>query len=472
MATIVLVIGHGKKFFRPQIPLELQRSVNKKRIDHRHHAMDAIVIACTSRQMVNYLNNSNAHDHDKRIDLRNAVCSKTKTDTDGNYRYLVKKPWPTFTEDMAYTLSQMLVSIKQNLRIVNRCSNRYQRYENGKKVTVRQTKGEMLAIRKPLHKMFVYGQVNLRSVKTVSLNVALENPLRIVDKQLKTLVRQLAAQQMSVKQIADYVKKQTDFDVKKVDVYIFSNETNTPLVAIRKPVDTSLTQEKILKSVTDTGIQKILLRHLEANDNKPEFAFSPEGVEEMNKNIVQLNNGRFHQPIYKVRIYEPKGLKFNIGTTGTKATKFVEAAKGTNLFFAVYLDSDGKRNYASVPLNIVVERLKQGMSPVPETNENGDRLLFHLSPNDFVYVPTEEELESGRVNMPIDNSRIYKMVSTTKSECHFIPYFIASPIVQTKELGSNNKSERSWDNIMIKSVCIPITIDRLGQLSIASTLIR
>ena len=462
----------GKKFFRTQIPLELQRSVNKKRIDHRHHAMDAIVIACTSRQMVNYLNNSNAHDHDKRIDLRNAVCSKAKTDTDGNYRYLVKKPWPTFTEDMAYTLSQMLVSIKQNLRIVNRCSNRYQRYENGKKVTVRQTKGEMLAIRKPLHKDSVFGQVNLRSVKTVSLNVALENPLRIVDKQLKTLVRQLAAQQMSVKQIADYVKKQTDFDVKKVDIYIFSNETNTPLVAIRKPVDTSLTKEKILKSVTDTGIQKILLRHLEANDNKPELAFSPEGIEEMNKNIVQLNNGRFHQPIYKVRIYETKGLKFNIGTTGTKATKFVEAAQGTNLFFAVYLDSDGKRNYESVPLNIVVERLKQGMSPVPETNENGDRLLFHLSPNDFVYVPTEEELESGRVNMPIDNSRIYKMVSASGSQCFFVPYFIASPIVPTTELGANNKSERSWDNIMIKSVCIPITIDRLGQLTNASTLIR
>ena len=192
----------------------------------------------------------------------------------------------------------------------------------------------------------------------------------------------------------------------------------------------------------------------------------------MNKNIVQLNNGRFHQPIYKVRIYETKGLKFNIGTTGTKATKFVEAAKGTNLFFAVYLDSDGKRNYESVPLNIVVERLKQGMSPVPETNENGDRLLFHLSPNDFVYVPTEEELESGRVNMPIDNSRIYKMVSASGSQCFFVPYFIASPIVPTTELGANNKSERSWDNIMIKSVCIPITIDRLGQLSNASTLIR
>ena len=192
----------------------------------------------------------------------------------------------------------------------------------------------------------------------------------------------------------------------------------------------------------------------------------------MNKNIVQINTGRFHQPIYKVRIYTPKGLKYPIGSKHVKSKQFVVAAEGTNLFFAVYLDSDGKRNYESVPLNIVVERLKQGMSPVPETNENGDRRLFHLSPNDFVYVPTEEELESGRVNMPIDNSRIYKMVSASSYQCFFVPYFVASPIVPTTELGANNKSERSWDNVMIKSVCIPITIDRLGQLSIASTLIR
>ena len=168
----------GKQFFRTQIPLELQRSVNKKRIDHRHHAMDAIVIACTSRQMVNYLNNSNAHDQDKRIDLRNAVCDKIKIDANSNH-YLVKKPWPTFTEDMAYTLSQMLVSIKQNLRIVNRCSNRYQRYENGKKVTVRQTKGEMLAIRKPLHKDSVFGQVNLRSVKTYDAHKIIKEEYQI-----------------------------------------------------------------------------------------------------------------------------------------------------------------------------------------------------------------------------------------------------------------------------------------------------
>ena len=48
-----------------------------------------------------------------------------------------------------------------------------------------------------------------------------------------------------------------------------------------------------------------------------------------------LNNGNFHQPIYKVRTYE-QADKFAVGQTGNKSTKFVEAAKGTNLFFAIY----------------------------------------------------------------------------------------------------------------------------------------
>ncbi len=39
------------------------------------------------------------------------------------------------------------------------------------------------------------------------------------------------------------------------------------------------------------------------------------------------------------------GNKFQVGYTGNKKTKFVEAAKGTNLFFAIYQDQNGKRNY-------------------------------------------------------------------------------------------------------------------------------
>ncbi|MGB4446304.1 MAG: hypothetical protein WBI58_08750, partial [Dysgonamonadaceae bacterium] len=106
----------------------------------------------------------------------------------------------------------------------------------------------------------------------------------------------------------------------------------------------------------------------------------------------------------------------------------------------------------------------QGYEAVPEKNEKGHRLLFHLSPNDLVYLPTEEEIINRNISIPLDKNRIYKMVSCTGNESHFIPFYIANPIVKTTELGSNNKAQRAWTGEMIKEICIPIKVDRLGNI--------
>ena len=175
-----------------------------------------------------------------------------------------------------------------------------------------------------------------------------------------------------------------------------------------------------------------------------------------------MNGGKLHQPIYKVRVCELQGSKFNVGIIGNKSTKYVEAAKGTNLFFAVYQTENGERTYDSIPLNVVIERQKQGLLSVPEVDENGNKLLFWLSPNDLVYVPTEDEVVNNRIGDKLESKRIYKMVSCTKGEAHFIPCNIAYPIVPVLELGSNNKAQRSWTGEMIKEICLPLKVNRLG----------
>ena len=52
-----------------------------------------------------------------------------------------------------------------------------------------------------------------------------------------------------------------------------------------------------IEGITDTGIQKILKAHLQAKENNPELAFSADGIDEMNRNIVELNGGKPHKPI-------------------------------------------------------------------------------------------------------------------------------------------------------------------------------
>lgn len=474
----------GKKFTTtnsngkliPDMPLEYQKGFSKKRIDHRHHAMDAIVIACANRNIVNYLNNASACKDAKikRHDLKHILCQQ-EFDKDGNYSWTIKLPWKNFIVDIHSALSDIIVSFKHNERIINKTVNLYIKYDKdrGKKVYVKQDKGDNWAIRKPLHKDTVFGEVNLRTKKSLSFNEAMKRPERIVDKPLKSHIQKLIKDGKDINAIKSLFKKQgmsfRGKDISKVDIYIFSNETKDKYFASRTDLSEFLSKikkDKIIStietSITDTGIQKILIRHLESFGNDPSAAFSPDGIDCMNSNIVTLNNDKPHKPIYKVRKYE-KADKFAIGEKGNKSKKFVEAAKGTNLFFGVYKSGDA-RSYESIPLNKVIDNLKQGYPPVPDSNSNGESLLFLLSPNDLVYLPTAEDIERGVVSMPLDRERIYRMVSCTGNRAFFIPYSVATMIVDKVEFSSMNKMERAITGEMIKETCIPLKIDRLGNI--------
>ena len=166
--------GEGHEI--PAMPIELQKGFNKKRIDHRHHAMDAIVIACTTRDHVNLLNNEAAHSKSNinRYQLQRKLRKYEKVIIDGKARDVPKeflKPWDSFTTDAKNTLESIIVSFKQNQRVINKTSNYTQHFnDQKKKVLVKQAKGDSWAIRKPMHKDTVFGEVNLKKIKNQKRN--------------------------------------------------------------------------------------------------------------------------------------------------------------------------------------------------------------------------------------------------------------------------------------------------------------
>ena len=470
---------HGNEI--PAMPLELQKGFSFKRIDHRHHALDAIVIACTTREHVNLLNNESALPEHQ--EMKHALSHKLRRCEEivinGKKRRIFKEfimPWASFKNDTLLSLQQIVVSFKQNLRVLNQATNLYTKYVNGQKMLSAQHSSDHFAIRKSLHKDTVFGHVNLQRKTTIKLKDALKDVNRIVDKRLKRKIKELRAKHYNDKQLLvyfkDYAYEWKGYDFNKVEVFYFTDEKE-PMVATRFCNDlvsifSGKTKkqdvEKVIAQITDTGIQKILTNYLNENLDKIEYAFSAEGLELMNENIAKYNNGKQHKPIYKVRLTETLGQKYQIGITGNKAAKYVEAAKGTNLYFAVYQNEEGSRIYTSIPLNIVIERLKQYLSPVPERNDKGNNLLFYLSPGDLVYIPTVEE---SKFNIDtIANNRIYKFISSSGYQAFFVPYNIANPIIQTTELGSNNKSERAWTHEMIKEICLPLFINRIGEINL------
>lgn len=472
----------------PSMPLSQMKGFNKKRIDHRHHAMDAIVIACTTRDHVNLLNNESALSINKanryalqrklrrfesQCIVRNINGVQKKQKIDVAREFLL--PWDSFPQDVYNVLNDIVVSFKSNTRVINKASNKYEHIVDGKKKMIAQEKGDMFVVRKPMHKDTVFGLVNLKRIKTVKLKDAVAVPEMIIDKEIKSIVTQLKDKGYDRKSILKYLNdKKEEFpflNLDKIEVYYFTNNSNSPIVAVRKDLVSQFAGTKdakkaidIIDSITDTGIQLILKNHLLNEDNNVELAFSADGLDRMNENIISLNGGKYHQPIKKARFAEVLGNKYQIGESGAKATKYVEAAKGTNLFYGVYVDEEGKRCYETIPFNIAIALQEQGLHPVPEKNEKGNKLLFYLSPNDLVYVPTVDEIESGNISQPLDKSRIYKAVSFTGNQSFFINDRIAFPILNKFEFSSLNKMERAITGEMIKESCIPITVDRLGNM--------
>lgn len=430
----------------PAMPLELSKGFQKKRIDHRHHALDALVIACATIDHVNLLNNQSAKSETKRYDLQHKLRNKEKwTDKNGKQHDKFtefKKPWDNFTKDAKNELEKIVVSFKQNLRVINKATNSYVKFENGKKVEKKQG-GVNWAVRKPLHKAFVFGKVDLPWVK------------------------------------------------------VPKGKTN---VAIRRSLSPSIEIDKI----TDTGIQKILSNYLLSKGNNREIAFSPEGIEEMNKNISKYNDGKYHQPIYKVRTYELSS-RFPLGQTGNKRDKYVETADGTNMFFSVYETKDKKRMFDVVPLNEVIEHQKQQQAentsksnrtpiPIKKTLENRNKHIevdfrFSLSPNDLVYVPTKDEQENIN-SIDFNNlrkeqaNRIYRFTDGSDTTAKFVPVNIASvlfdfnkdrqrkigvnfmPIQNEIGVGSQeSKNQNAITGEQIKKECIKLKVDRLGNIS-------
>jgi CRISPR-associated endonuclease Csn1 len=482
---------NGKKFFRTQVPDEISKGFNKKRIDHRHHALDALVIACCTREHTHYLNALNAEN--KNYGLRNSLLQKSDN---GDYTKHFLMPWDNFTTNAKSQLEKTVVSFKQNLRVINKTNNKTWQWKEKdgklKKQLVPQIKGDSRSIRKPMHKETVSGKVFIDEYKSISIHKALENHTLIIDKTIRDVIslkKKDFRKDFKNKELIAYFK---DNPLEKNGKKISKVKVWTEATATRTTLSDKFTRKQ-LESITDTGIQIILENHIknyidEKGKEQFDLAFNPEGVEELNKNIVKINNGKKHQPIYRVRLYEV-GSKFNVGLKGNRKSKFVEAAKGTNLFFAIYWNEEKKtRVYETIPLNEVIAHQKwratldkeeRNNTPmIPVKLQNG-QFLFSLSPNDLVYVPTDEENDNIQ---NIDFSNLSKeqvlrlfVVNDFSSTCYFTPSSHAKSIApkeidmnfdekKNKIVGSYDDKTASFEGKQIKERCWKLKVDRLGNI--------
>jgi CRISPR-associated endonuclease Csn1 len=445
--------------FRIQVPKELERNFNKKRIDHRHHALDALVIACTTRDHINYITSLNSERYNHKLVSKLRVTKKIK-DNKGKQRTVAKeyhKPWDGFTTCAKTSIERIIVSFKSNHRVMKKANNKFWSYKDkngnlnlnksGKPIKKlrEQTKGQNRSIRKPLHEETVSGLVHLPWVKA---------------------------------------------------------EKGKFITATRKELDKTFSLKKIEK-VTDLGIQKILRNYLMQEKFKAldkngkliyntEIAFSKEGIDELNKNIKVFNDGKNHKPIFKVRIYEKGSGRFALGTEGINDMKYVQGAP--NLFFNIYKNGDNKY-FETVPLNEVIEHQRLNSTlPIKERSNVPIKKIFNvkgkeivvdfvdcLSPLDLVYVPTNDEIENihaikfEELNLN-QLKRLFNVNDFSGYTCYFTPNTLAKNICpkevdmkydkkKNKTTGSFDSKTASIDGNSIKERFVKLKINRLGHIS-------
>lgn len=370
-----------------------------KRNDHRHHAMDALTVAFTKHNHIQYLNYLNARKDENNKMHSNVMAIEAKetivvTDDNGKKKRKFKLPINNFREEAKKQLENVLVSIKAKNKVVTKNKNIIQS-NNGEKLKIELTP------RGQLHKETVYGKLQQYATKMekVSAKFDEETILKCAKpKEREALLKRLKENNNDPKKAftgknsLDKTPIYLDAENKiKLDekVKIVSLEDD---YTIRKDITPDLKIDKVI----DVGVRKILEKRLAMFNNNAKEAFS-----NLEKNPIWLNSEK-GIAIKRVTISGIKNAealhtkKDHLGneildTNGKPiANDFVST--GNNHHVAIYKDSEGNLQEKVVSFYEAVARVNQQLPVINKTyNEHlGWQFLFTMKQNEYFVFPSDD----------------------------------------------------------------------------------
>ncbi|MCL2414823.1 MAG: hypothetical protein FWC94_06180 [Bacteroidales bacterium] len=450
----------------------LQKKNNKlvikgwsKRVDHRHHAIDALIIACTEQVHVNRLNNLNKElqtwldNHKKEIlpnfegspaELLEEILNLDEQKQKAVFMQIEKfksidMPWTSFPEDAEKAIQEIVVSQKPKDKLLIQ----YEERKEGGKIV--KTDKLQLKIRGQLHEGTLYGKS--QGVETYRIPLS----------------------KLAVKDFAT---------------------------------------EKTIDKIANEYLKAIIKQHLKDFDNKKEEAFSVEGILILNKKIAEkerknewkrkgkkkkIGEIASHTPITSIKIFyrDPQKIRKKKGQEeiedalqkldrDTAFNDNLYVATGGNYLFAV-MEKDEKRVFDLISFFDATNLLKDEFNKAKSKREfnkdmvfknyfeekNKARLLFTLKQGEPVYMPSNGEDVIVDVDSPLyenfwkdkteRSKNIHYVTKYSGKQIYFIKHNIATPILNKQEFGSQNAYEKVGD-LSIKEHCIKLNIDRLGNI--------
>ncbi|NOT93256.1 MAG: hypothetical protein HOP05_16510 [Ferruginibacter sp.] len=478
---------------------------NYKRIDHRHHALDALVIACTSRSHIKYLNSLNSLSNNKKDIAKYGEWAK--------WKYLLNKrkqfenqengmtefgtPWERFYLDAKEAIEAIVVSHKPTSKLISKAINKYYKWKEiepgkwEKKIHFQTAPLDddkyWVAARQTLFALPLGTVTQPEYQKNVDFKKAIQKQIyyntrekfewntedwRIAKKDLRKQINTVLFQfNNSEKEVLKYfsnfpIKDEQGNNLDKIDLLRFVKYASK-----RRTIDDKFTLD-VIKKMPNADLEKnwlttLLKSHLEENEKSPSIAFKGEGLEQLYKKAPY--------PINKVTVLDGEA-KNKIALRDY----LLEGVAGVNQYFLVEIKNEiDKKNgeqkvvrkYSTPNFLECINRLAKGLQ-IHDEDPNSKYIV--LSPGDLVYVPEEGEImnQIDWSNKKKIAERTYIMKSSQEYSVHFLPANVSALIqpydskIKKGEFESMNKSEKTSDKKqLIKENFIKLKVDRLGNIS-------
>lgn len=492
-----------------------------KRIDHRHHAMDALVVACTEPAHIHRLNNLNKELQDWLVKNKQKVMK----DFEGTDEELVEAflnlahekrdaileeikgfrkfehPWKTFSVDAEKALQNIVVSHKPKEKLL------IQKAEKG----VDAGKKEILKIRGKLHDATLYGisqgkeSYRIKLTKLAGKQFATERTIeKIIDPHIKDAIKKHLdyykgnkAEAFSAEGIAE-LNKGRNTPIYGFKIYYKDQSEKVSLKKLGGKKTNSDFINDVIARMIDTSMKEKIISHIDKMGGIRE-AFTDTGIKTFNKTLEEeffvSNPEKKFKPIISIKLVpskdsatqEEEELSLLPLQRKSSYNKNLLVSTGSNYAFAV-LERDGERQFDEISFfdatRLVNEKFKQGEKDIHqimkkhfENKNEGTSLLFLLKQNEMVYLPAENERvpikreDNGYEifwNDKTERSKnVYTVVKFSGKQIYFLKHDIATPMINKIEFGSQNCYEKR-NNISIKDYCIKLKVDRLGNISPAA----
>ncbi|MFD0701450.1 type II CRISPR RNA-guided endonuclease Cas9 [Myroides pelagicus] len=368
-----------------------------KRNDHRHHAMDALTVAFTKHNHIQYLNNLNARKNENTEKHSNIIAIETKEthivkDDLGNIKRVFKEPIPNFRQVAKQHLESVLVSHKAKNKVVTR---------NVNKIAGRKIGQQTLTPRGQLHKETVYGKIRQYASKEekVGPKFGIET-IQLVSNPTykKLLLKRLEENNNDPKKAFGgknalakspiYVNLEKNITIPEKVKLVWLEDNYT----IRKEISPDLKIDKVI----DEGVKRILQQRLKAYDNNYKLAFA-----DLDRNPIWLNKEKGITikrvtisgvknalPLHTKKDHLGKPILDNKGRE--IPVDFINT--GNNHHVAIYEDEKGNLQESVVSLFEAVSRVNQQLPIIDKTyNQHlGWKFLFSMKQNELFLFASDE----------------------------------------------------------------------------------